>query len=122
MPSGLSSAPDLLVVIREFLDTDIVQDAGLSDDKRFNVRVAVNLLAMAERERRLGPAAKAAEADRLTALVGAAGSLDDKNRRLCQAIRDGSVAGDDPQVLDHLHRTIVDALRINNPKWIGALS
>ncbi|HWZ41986.1 MAG TPA: DUF6285 domain-containing protein [Candidatus Saccharimonadales bacterium] len=122
MPANLALAPDLLSVIREFLDTDIVQDPGLSDDKRFNARVAGNLLAMAERELRLGPAAKAAEADRLTALVGAEGSLEEKNRRLCRAIRDRAVAGDDPQVLDHLHRTIVDALRINNPKWIGGLS
>ena len=55
MPLSLPSAPDLLAVVREFLENDILPAAGLDDDKRFNVRVAVNLLATVERELRLGP-------------------------------------------------------------------
>ena len=78
------------------------------------------MLATVERELNLGPAANAAEADRLTTLVGAEGSLEEKNQRLSHAIRNGYLASDDPQVLDHLYRTIVDGLRINNPKWLNA--
>ncbi len=118
MPISLASTPDLLAVVREFLETDLAQDPGISDAKRFHIRVAINLLATVERELRLGPAANAAEAERLTALVGADGSLEEKNRRLSRAIREGAVPSDDPQVLDHLYRTLVDALRINNPKWL----
>jgi hypothetical protein len=80
------------------------------------------LLATAERELRLGPSSNAAEADRLTVLVGAEGSIEEKNRRLTRSIREGIAACDDPQLLDHLQRTIVDALRINNPKWIESSS
>jgi Domain of unknown function (DUF6285) len=116
MPTNLSPAPDLLAIVREFLESDILRDPGLTDEKRFNVRVAVNLLATAEREVRFGPAANAAEEDRLSALVGAEGSLEEKNRRLARAIREGAIAGD--RLLDHLRRTTVDALRINNPKWL----
>lgn len=118
MPTSLNPAPDLLAVVREFLERDVLSDSDLADAKRFNIRVAINLLATAERELRLGPSANAAEADRLTALAGADGSIEEKNRRLARSIREGVVAGDDPQLLDHLHRTIVDALRINNPKWL----
>src|SRR6516165_6457 len=118
MPTNLSPAPDILTIVREFLESDILRDPGLSDDKRFNLRVAVNLLATAERELRLGPAANAAEDKRLSEFVGAEGSLEDKNRRLALAIREGAIAGDDPRLLDHLRRTTVDALRINNPKWL----
>jgi len=118
MPTSLAPAPDLLTVVREFLETDIVRDPNLGDEKRFNLRVAINLLATVERELRLGPAANAAEADRLTAFVGAEGTIAGKNRRLARTIRDGAIAIDDPQLLDHLFRTIVDSLRINNPKWI----
>jgi hypothetical protein len=118
MPSSLASAPDLVAVVREFLETDIVQDPDLSDDKRFNIRVSINMLAAVERELRLGPAANAVEADRLTVLVGAEGSLEEKNQRLSRALRNGALTSDDPQVLDHLYRTIVDALLINNPKWL----
>ena len=118
MPTNLSPAPDILTIVREFLESDILRDPGLSDDKRFNLRVAVNLLATAERELRLGPAANAAEDKRLSEFVGAEGSLEDKNRRLALAIREGAIAGDDPRLLDHLRSTTVDALRINNPKWL----
>jgi hypothetical protein len=118
MPTHLSPIDDLLVIVREFLETDILRDPGLNDEKRFNVRVAANLLATAERELRFGPAANAAEEDRLSAFVGAEGSLEEKNRRLARAIREGAVAGDSPRLLDHLRRTTVDALRINNPKWL----
>ena len=118
MSTSINPAPDLLAVVREFLEADILSDPDLTDAKRFNIRVAINLLATAERELRLGPSANAAEADRLTMLVGAEGSIEEKNRRLARTIREGVVAGDDPQLLEHLQRTIVDALRINNPKWL----
>jgi len=118
MPTNFSPAPDLLTIVREFLETDVLRDPALADEKRFNVRVAVNLLATAERELRLSPALNAAEEDRLSAWVGAEGSLEEKNRRLARAIREGAVAGDNLRLLDHLRRTTVDALRINNPKWL----
>src|SRR5215472_17674897 len=100
MPLNFSSAPDLLAIVRDFLEADILRDPALSDDKRFNIRVAVNLLATAERELRLGPAATAAEEERLSALVGAEGTIEEKNRRLADSIRSQALAGDDPQVLD----------------------
>jgi hypothetical protein len=118
MPTNLAPAYDVLAVVREFLQAEILRDAALSDDKLFNLRVAVNLLATVERELRLAPLANAREAERLTAVTGVEGSLEENNRRLARAIRDRAVAGGDPQLLDHLHRTIVDALRINNPKWL----
>ena len=118
MPTNLAPAPDLLAVVREFLEREVLQDTELSPDKLFNLRVAVNLLATVERELRMGPAANAREEERLTALAGSDGSIEEKSRRLARAIRDGAVSADDPQLLDYLHRTIVDALRINNPKWL----
>jgi hypothetical protein len=118
VPASLPSAPELLAVIREFLETDILTDTNLGEDKRFNVRIAVNMLAAVERELHSGPAANTAEADRLSELVGTEGSLEEKNQRLADAIRNRMLASDDPQLLDHLRRTVVDALRINNPKWL----
>jgi len=118
MPSSLPSAADLLAVIREFLEVEILP--AVADDKRFNVRVSINLLATVERELRLGPAAAAAENARLTALTGVSGPLTEQNRLLTEAVRDGRIAGDDPRLLEHLRSTLADALRINNPKWIAS--
>ncbi|HYM33279.1 MAG TPA: DUF6285 domain-containing protein [Candidatus Cybelea sp.] len=113
---SLPPAPDMLAVIREFLETAILP--GLKDDKWFNVKIATNMLATVERELRLGAAADAAEAERLTALTGTAGSLEELNRLLALRIRDGSADIDDPALLDHLRRSVADALRINNPQWL----
>ncbi len=118
---AFAPVPDILAVLREFLETGLLPDAALSDDKRFNLRVAINLLATAERELWLGPAASDAEEKRLATFVGNEGSLDEKNRRLARAIREGAIHGGDPQLLEHLQQTVTDALRINNPKWIGGL-
>jgi hypothetical protein len=116
MPLSLSPAPDMLATIRAYLETEILP--GLGDDKWFNVKVSLNMLAMAERELRLGPAANEAERARLAALLDTSGTLEEMNRALSLAIRDGKIAPDDARLLDHLRRTTADALRINNPHWL----
>jgi hypothetical protein len=116
MPMSHPSAPEMLAVIREYLEATILPE--LRDDKWFNVKVAANMLATIERELRLGPAANAEEIARLEAITGARGSLDELNRVLAARIRDGSIKGSDPGVLDHLRTATADALRINNPAWL----
>jgi hypothetical protein len=117
MPLSLSPAPDMLAAIRDYLETEILP--GLGDDKWFNVKVGVNMLAMVERELRLGPAANEAERTRLAALLGTTGTLEEMSRALGLAIRDGKIAPNDPRLLDHLRQTTADALRINNPQWLS---
>ncbi|HEX7966882.1 MAG TPA: DUF6285 domain-containing protein [Stellaceae bacterium] len=117
MPLSLSPAADMLATIRDYLETEVLP--GLRDDKWFNVKVSCNMLAVIERELRLGPGADAEGAARLAALTGMHGTLAAMNRSLAAAIRDGRIAIDDPDLLDHLRRTTADALRINNPQWLG---
>ncbi|HUH83349.1 MAG TPA: DUF6285 domain-containing protein [Stellaceae bacterium] len=113
----LSPAPDLLATIRDYLEKEILPT--LVDDKWFNVKVAVNLLATIERELRLGPEANAAERARLAALLGTSGTLEELNRALALAIREGRIALDDPALLEHLRQTTADTLSINNPQWLA---
>src|SRR2546423_7559223 len=110
MPQSLPSAPDLLAVVREFLENDILPAAGLDDDKRFNIRVAVNLLATVERELRLGPESDAAEAERLAMLVNGGDSIAEKNQLLARAIREGAISGSNPKLLYHLRSTLTNTL------------
>ena len=116
MPLSLSPAADMLAAIRDYLETTVLP--SLRDDVRFNVRVSCNMLAMIERELRLGPAADAEEEARLTTLIGAGGTLEEMNRALAQAIREGAIAADNPALLEHLRCTTADALSINNPRWL----
>jgi hypothetical protein len=120
MPLSLSPAPDMLATIRAYLETEILP--GLGDDKWFNVKVSINMLAIVERELRLALPAEEAERARLAALLGSEGSLEALNRALSLAIRDRRIAPDDVHLLDHLRQTTSDALRINNPQWLSRSS
>jgi hypothetical protein len=116
MPLSLSPAADMLATIRAYLEQEILPT--LSDDKWFNVKVSLNMLATIERELRLGPAANERERQRLAALLGAPGTLEELNEALALAIREGRIPPDDPRLLEHLRETTADALRINNPQWL----
>lgn len=115
MPQSRPVAPDLLAVVREWLDREVLP--SLADDKKFNLRVAINVLATVERELRLGPVLEQAEADRLAALLGDGGTLAELNAALSAEIRAGKRGLDDPALVDHIRRSIDAALAINNPRW-----
>ena len=116
MPLSLSPACDMLATIREYLEQEILP--SLADDKWFNVKVTLNMLATIERELRLAPAANERERERLAALLDTPGTLEELNAALALAIREGRIAPDDPRLLAHLRETTADALRINNPQWL----
>lgn len=119
MPPSRPTAAELLDAVREFLERDVLP--ALAADTRFQCRVAINVLATIRRELELGPVFAGRERERLATVlggVGAAESLDALNRRLARAIREGSVDVDGPALRDHLRRTIEEALRINNPRWL----
>ena len=117
MPLSLSPATEMLETVRAYLETTILPE--FEGERRFNLRVACNMLAMVERELALGAASSAAERGRLAQLVGESGTLAEMNARLGRAIRGGEIALDDPRLLEHLRRTTADALAINNPRWLA---
>ncbi|HEX2686673.1 MAG TPA: DUF6285 domain-containing protein [Kofleriaceae bacterium] len=78
------------------------------------------VLAQVRRELVLAPAPADAERARLVSFLGHPGERDELNRELAARIRAGDIALDDPALLAHLRLSLVEALRINNPKWIGA--
>ena len=53
------------------------------------------------------------------ALLGHPGDRDALSRELAARIRAGTIALDDPALLGHLRLSLVEALRINNPKWLS---
>jgi len=83
---------------------------------RFHLRVAANALGIVKQELELGPALASAERERLTALLGQDGEASVLNAELARRSRDGAIA-DDGQLVEHLLRSLGDALAINNPKW-----
>ena len=117
MPASKPSAPALLDAAIDYLERELLPTLG--GYHRFQCRVTVNVLAQVRRELVLAPAQADAERARLASLLGHAGERDALSRELAARIRAGEIALDDPALLDHLRQSLVEALRINNPKWIG---
>lgn len=117
MPAIQPDAPALLDAAIDYLERELLPT--LAGYHRFQCRVTVNVLAQVRRELALAPGQADAERARLAALLGHPGERDELSRELAARIRAGEIALDDPALLDHLRQSLVEALRINNPKWLG---
>ena len=117
MPASKPDATALLDAAIDYLERELAP--SLAGYHRFQCRVTVNVLAQVRRELALAPGQADAERARLIALLGHPGERDALSRELAARIRAGDIALDDPALLDHLRQSLVEALRINNPKWIG---
>lgn len=117
MPAIRPDASALLDAAMAYLERELLPT--LTGYHRFQCRVTVNVLAQVRRELALAPGQADAERARLIALLGHPGERDALSRELAARIRAGDLALDDPALLDHLRQSLVEALRINNPKWIG---
>jgi hypothetical protein len=117
MPNSRPPAVELIEAVRDFLERDVLP--SLMGDRRFQCRVAINVLAIVGRELRLGPAADAREHAALAALLAEGGSLDELRRTLSARIRDGRIVAGDAALLACVRGALRDALAINSPKWLG---
>jgi Domain of unknown function (DUF6285) len=109
---------ELLAAVADFLREEATPALDRSNPGLgFQMRVAANSLAILEREARLGPAADRREHERLVALLGRDGSLDDLNRELARQLRAGERDERDAALMVHLEATIADKIAIANPKW-----
>ena len=115
IPHDPPSAQQLVESVREWLERDVL--ASTTGRVQFHTRVAINVLAMVERELELGPAQATDHRDRLQAL----GFADDAG--LAAAIRSGVVDDDGPQagaVRDAVWASVRDKLIVANPRYLEA--
>ena len=118
MAQDRPTAAELLAAIADFLREEATPALDKAEPRiGFQMRVAVNSLAILEREARLGPAADARETARLAKLLGHDGTLADLNRALARQLREGKRDEHDTQLMAHLEATIADKIAIANPKW-----
>ena len=120
MPASKPFATVLLDAAIDYLERELLPTLG--GYHRFQCRVTANVLAQVRRELVLAPGQAGAERTRLASLLGHPGERDELSRELAARIRAGDFALDDPALLEHLRRSLLEALRINNPKWIGESS
>ncbi len=96
--------------MREFLERDVME--ATEGRVRFHTRVAVNVLAIVQRELEQGPAQVAAHAERLASL----GFADDAE--LAAAIRRGDLDDRWAEVIACVHEAVRDKLAVANPKYL----
>ena len=118
MAQDRPTASELLAAIADFLREEATPALDRTEPRLgFQMRVAVNSLAILEREARLGPDADQREHARLSDLLARDGTLDELNRTLAQALRTGQRDERDAALMAHLEATIADKIAIANPKW-----
>jgi Domain of unknown function (DUF6285) len=118
MAQDRPTAAELLTAIADFLREEAIPALDRSEPRLgFQMRVAVNSLAILEREGRLGPPADARERARLAKLLGRDGTLDELNGELARQLRAGQRDERDAALMAHLDATIADKIAIANPKW-----
>ncbi|HPU14715.1 MAG TPA: DUF6285 domain-containing protein [Polymorphobacter sp.] len=106
---------EILATVARFLrDTAVPQLAGHAG---FHARVAANAIDLVRRELELRPALDHEAHARLTGLLGHDGPLDALDAELCARIADDGIAIDDPALLDHLWRTTLGKLAVDQPGY-----
>jgi len=106
----MPSAQALVESVREWLERDVM--AGTTGRLQFHTRVAINVLAMVERELELGGEQAAAHRARLAQL----GCADDAE--LAARIRGGELDDRLPEVRDLVWADVRDKLAVANPKYL----
>jgi hypothetical protein len=106
---------ELVEAVAEFLRTEIAPQ--MTGHAAFKLRVSVNALDLVVRQLALEEGSDAAEAARLSALLGLQGSLAELNRRLAERIEKGEAGLDTPGLADHLWQTTMDKLAVDQPNY-----
>jgi Domain of unknown function (DUF6285) len=106
---------ELIKAVADFLRNEITP--AISGHNAFKLRVAINALDLVTRQLALEQGGDAAEAARLTQLLGMQGSLVDLNRALADRIAKGEAGLQTPGLADHLWQTTMDKLAVDQPNY-----
>ena len=106
---------ELIKAVADFLRNDIVP--VIKGHNAFKLRVGINALDLVTRQLALQQDSDAAEAARLTQLLGMQGSLNELNRALADRIAKGEVDLQTPGLSEHLWQTTLAKLAVDQPNY-----
>jgi hypothetical protein len=109
---GRPTSAELVEAVREFLERDVMP--ATEGRIQFHTRVAVNVLGMVQREIELGPAQEDVHRERLAALGF------ESEAELAAAIRRGEIDDRYDEIKSAVYGSVVDKLRVANPKYLDA--
>jgi hypothetical protein len=106
---------ELIKAVADFLRNELTPQLG--GHSAFKMRVAINALDLVTRQLALESSSDAAEAERLSQLLDWQGSLGELNRVLANKIASGEADLQTPGLADHLWRTTMDKLAVDQPNY-----
>ncbi len=106
---------ELIKAVADFLRNDIAPE--ISGHNAFKLRVAINALDLVTRQLARAQGSEAAEAARLTQLLGLRASLGELNRTLADRIAKGELDLQTPGLADHLWQTTMGKLAVDQPNY-----
>ena len=113
------SKEDLIVSIIEFLENDVIQE--LKGQKRFHAHVAKNSLNIVLRQLKLEEASSEKEKDRLSKILKTDKTIKEMNKILCSKIDNNNIDIDNNELIDHLFKTTMEKLEIDQPNYSSFL-
>jgi hypothetical protein len=112
LPHDVPSAAQLIESVREWIERDVLTTT--SGRLQFHARVAINCLAMVEREMAMGAEQDRAHRDRLASLDVA------DDAALAAAIRGGDLDERLDEVRELVWASVRDKLAVANPRYLGS--
>jgi hypothetical protein len=113
------SKEDLIVSIIEFLENDVIQE--LKGQKRFHAHVAKNSLNIVLRQLKLEEVSSKKEKDRLSKILKTDKTIKEMNKILCSKIDNNNIDIDNNELIDHLFKTTMEKLEIDQPNYSSFL-
>ena len=109
------SPEELIKAVADFLRNDIAPQIG--GHQAFKLRVSINALDLVARQLKLEQGSDAAEAARLSQIVGTQGSLGELNKVLADRIAKGELDLQTPGLARHLWQTTMEKLAVDQPNY-----
>jgi hypothetical protein len=106
---------ELIKAVADFLRDEIVPE--IKGHNAFKLRVGINALDLVTRQLTLAQPSDAAEAARLSRLLGMQGSLLELNRALSERIASGESDLQTPGLSEHLWQTTLAKLAVDQPNY-----
>ena len=109
------SPEELIKAVADFLRNDIAPQIG--GHQAFKLRVSINALDLVARQLKLEQGSDAAEAARLSQILGTQRSLGELNKVLADRIAKGELDLQTPGLARHLWQTTMEKLAVDQPNY-----
>jgi hypothetical protein len=113
------SKEELITSVIEFIENDIIDE--LVGQKRFHAHVAKNSLQIILRQLKLEEKNNRFEKNRLKEILKIDKDLNELNKILCQKIDDEEIDISNNDLIDHLFKTTMEKLSIDQPNYSAYL-